>query len=165
LELHLGKQPILNKKNAYNVMIGRRRTPEIFSWVWKSSCRAKHNFFFWLLLLDRLNTRNLLARKFFNLPSYLCATLQCNQEETLVHLFWTCPFAELCWNYICPQRTLHLSVIDAFYDVNNKLNVLFSMEIIISAAWGIWIVRNNKIFKNQTPIFRVGKLYTQMSSE
>jgi hypothetical protein len=37
---------------------------------------------------------------------------------------------------------------DALYDVKNKLRMPFAMEIIIAAAWGIWIVRNNKIFKN-----------------
>jgi hypothetical protein len=124
-------------KNAYNVMIGQRHTPEIFSWIWKSACQAKHKFFLWMVLLDRLNTRNLLARKNFNLPSYTCATLQCSQEETSIHLFWECPFAMKCWYYICPQRALHLSVMDAFYDVGNKLNVPFAMEIIIAAAWGL----------------------------
>jgi hypothetical protein len=83
-------------KKAYNIMIEVRHTPEIFSWIWKSSCQAKNKFFFWLLLLDRLNTRNLLTIKNFTLPSYSCTTLQCNEEETLVHLFWTCPFVELC---------------------------------------------------------------------
>jgi thiosulfate reductase cytochrome b subunit len=42
---------------------------------------------------------------------------------------------------------------DAFYDVKNKLNVPFAMEIIILAPWVIWIVRNNKNFKNQRPSF------------
>lgn len=46
---------------------------------------------------------------------------------------------------------------DAFYDVRNKLNVPFAMEIIIAAAWGLWIVRNNKIFKNQLPTFQSWK--------
>jgi hypothetical protein len=136
----------------YNVMIARH-TPEIFSWIWKPACQVKHKFFFWMVLLDRLNRRNLLARKNFNLPSYSCATLQCSQEETLIHLFWDCTFAMKCWDYICPQITLHLSVMDAFYDVKNKLNVPFAMEIIITIVWRLWIVRNNKCFKNQVPIF------------
>jgi hypothetical protein len=111
-----------------------------------------------MVLLDGLNTRNLSARKNFNLPSYSCATLQCSQEETLIHLFWDCTFAMKCWDYICPQRTLHLSVMDAFYDVKNKLNVSFAMEIIIAAAWRIWILRNTNIFKNQLPTFQSWKV-------
>jgi hypothetical protein len=74
-------------KNAYNVMIGQRHMPEIFSWIWKSACQAKYKFFFWMVLLDRLNTRNFLARKLFNIPSYNCATLQCSQAKTLIHMF------------------------------------------------------------------------------
>uniref|UniRef100_A0A0A8ZD98 Reverse transcriptase zinc-binding domain-containing protein n=1 Tax=Arundo donax TaxID=35708 RepID=A0A0A8ZD98_ARUDO len=31
--------------------------------MWKSCAQGKHKFFFWLLLKDRLNTRNLLKRK------------------------------------------------------------------------------------------------------
>jgi hypothetical protein len=31
----------------------------------------------------------LLGRKNWHLPSYSCATLQCQNEEILVHLFWT----------------------------------------------------------------------------
>jgi hypothetical protein len=115
-------------------MIGRRHTPEIFSWIWKFACQAKHKFFFCMVLLDRLNTRNFLARKNFNLPSYNCDTLQCSHKETLIHLFWECPFATESWDYICSQRTLHLSIMDAFYDVKNKRNVPFAMEIIITAA-------------------------------
>jgi hypothetical protein len=46
---------------------------------------------------------------------------------------------------------------DAFYDIKNNLRVPFHMEIIIATAWGIWIVRNNKIFKNQLPNFQSWK--------
>jgi hypothetical protein len=46
---------------------------------------------------------------------------------------------------------------DAFYNIKTKLNVPFAMEIIISAGWGIWIIRNNKIFKNQVPNFQSWK--------
>jgi hypothetical protein len=40
---------------------------------------------------------------------------------------------------------------EAFADLKEKLNVPFLLEIIILAAWSIWIVRNNKIFKNSNP--------------
>jgi hypothetical protein len=74
-------------QKAYKALIGYQQCPPHFTWVWNSSCQAKHKFFFWLLLHDRLNTRNLLGRKKFVLTCYDCATLECRQEETLVHLF------------------------------------------------------------------------------
>jgi hypothetical protein len=81
---------------AYVAMSGFQPAPLPFLLNLETSWQAKHKFFFWLLLLDRLNTRNLLGRKNFHLPSYSCATLLCTDEETLVHLFWVCPFAEKC---------------------------------------------------------------------
>jgi hypothetical protein len=78
-----------------------------------------------------------------------------NEEETLEHLFQiTCPFANECWDSVCPQRRQrNFPLIDSIRDIKDKLQVPFSMEIIILASWSIWIVRNNKIFNNQRPRF------------
>jgi hypothetical protein len=92
-------------KKAYNSLIGYQEVQPHFGWIWNSSCQSKHKFFFWLLLHDRLNTRNLLKRKKMILPSYDCVQINCHQqEEDITHLFWKCNFSQNCWNYICPQR-------------------------------------------------------------
>jgi hypothetical protein len=98
-----------------------------------------------------LNTRNLLGRKNFSIQSYACATLNCSHEETLHHLFVTCPFASACWDVICPNRTKDLSILETFSDLRDRLHIPFFMEVIILAAWSIWIIRNNKIFNNENP--------------
>jgi hypothetical protein len=134
-------------------MIGFTPTPNIFTSIWESSCQAKHKFFFWLLLHDRLNTRNLLRRKNFLLQSYNCVVRNCNTEETRVHLFWACPFADQCWNFVCPQRNKRLSILEALEEMKTKINLPFAMDIIMLAAWGIWIVRNNKILKDHNAPF------------
>ena len=90
--------------------------------------------------------------------SYSCATLNCSEEETLSHLFWSYPFADQCWNYICLQRNTNLSVFEAIDDMKKKIQKPFAMEIIILAAWSIWIIRNNKVFKNQHPSFQSWKI-------
>jgi hypothetical protein len=46
-----------------------------------------------------------------------------------------------------------LSVLEAFEDMIIKLKLPFAMEIIELAAWGIWIVKNNKIFQDQNVNF------------
>jgi hypothetical protein len=114
------------------------------------------------LLHDRLNTRNLLGRKNFHLPSYSCATLPCVAEETLIHLFWTCPFAQYYWDFICPSRERNLSIMESIEDLKNKIGLPFGMDIIIVATWSLWIVRNNKIFHNRSPSFSSWKaIYLQ----
>jgi hypothetical protein len=49
----------------------------------------------------------------------------CKVEETLVHLFWNCSFAQKFWDYVCPQRASNLSVLEAFSDIKEKLNLPF----------------------------------------
>jgi hypothetical protein len=50
-------------RKAYLQIIGINNASPIFKWMWKSCLRGKHKFFFWLLLHDRLNTRELLKKK------------------------------------------------------------------------------------------------------
>ena len=138
-------------KKAYSAMIGYSPSPPHFSWVWASSCQNKHKFFFWLLLLDRLNTRNLLKRKQFILPDYNCVTSNCYLEESVNHLFWECPFANKCWDHIYRNRTANLTGLEAISDIKEKLHLPFAMEIIIMTTWGIWICRNEKIFNDNRP--------------
>ena len=58
---------------AYKVLIGYKTTPPHFSWIWKSSCQPKHKIFFWQLLHDRVNTRNMLQMRSMHLQDYSCA--------------------------------------------------------------------------------------------
>lgn len=37
----------------------------IFKWIWKSPCLPKHKLFFWLMIQDKINTRDMLTRKNF----------------------------------------------------------------------------------------------------
>jgi hypothetical protein len=90
--------------------------------------------------------------------SYNCATLGCQQEEIVLHLFWECPFAVRCWDYICPHRTQGLNVVESISIIKTNLNLPFNMEIIVLAAWSIWILRNEKIFNNIQSFFRTWKV-------
>ena len=48
---------------AYKEIIGQRIVHPLFHAIWKSKCQMKHKVFFWLLLRDRLSTRDLLRRR------------------------------------------------------------------------------------------------------
>ena len=57
--------------------------------------------FVWLLLVDRLNTRNLLQRRHWNVTDdthcELCVT---RAYEDRFHLFFTCNFSQRIWTYL-----------------------------------------------------------------
>jgi hypothetical protein len=60
------------------------------------------------------------------------------------------------------HRERRVSVLKAFEDMRTKIKLSFAMEILILAAWGIWIVRNNKVFKDQNANFNSWKeIYNQ----
>jgi hypothetical protein len=64
---------------------------------------GKHKFFFWLLLRDRLNTREMLRRKNMELDDYSCVLCRQNAEECLFHLFFECHFSKWCWPFVKVQ--------------------------------------------------------------
>jgi hypothetical protein len=52
-----------NSSKEYKILQGHSEASPLFSWLWASSNLGKHKFFFWLLIRDRLSTRNMLRRK------------------------------------------------------------------------------------------------------
>ena len=81
-------------KKAYVHLSGYRSVHPAFKWLWDSSCQNKHKVFFWLLLVDRLSTREILRRKSMHLPSYNCVLCHFGIEELLAHLFLFCDFSK-----------------------------------------------------------------------
>ena len=135
----------------YQHLSGFQPVPPYLNWLWACTCQRRHKVFFWLLLKDRLNTRNLLRRKNCPLEDYTCILCDQGREETSQHLFWNCPFAQQCWKLICPHHSPLTSTSQAVLHLKAKINQSFSMEIIVLTTWAIWITRNNYIFKQQNP--------------
>ena len=58
----------------------------------------RHKVFAWLMLLDRINTRDLLQRRHFNVgEDHNCPLCEHAILETNNHLLYECPFAIRCW--------------------------------------------------------------------
>jgi hypothetical protein len=62
--------------------------PPVFKWIWKSACMMNTKVFAWLLLNDRLNTKDLLVRRNWKVAEdnfcKLCPTMT---YEDRLHLF------------------------------------------------------------------------------
>jgi hypothetical protein len=46
--------------------------------------------FFWVLQKDRLSTKDLLRRRYMNLPGYHCVLSNIGSDESIEHLFINC---------------------------------------------------------------------------
>jgi len=122
--------PYFSSSKAYKHLTGHRVTHVAFKWLWKSACQNKHKVFFWLLLNDKLSTRELLKRRNMVLLFYFCVCSNQYVDETLTHVFIHYNFAQLCWSTI----GLVVGQDDAFTTLENlkvQLGVPFFMDIII----------------------------------
>jgi hypothetical protein len=137
---------------AYKSLVGSRPTHLAFLWIWSSKCQMKHKVFFWLLLKDRLSTRDLLQRQLVELDSYTCDLCIRRKSETVAHLFFRCNFAKACWSSIGASVVTSRPVFQILRLIKDKLAVPFSMEIIILMTWAIWTTRNAWIFNNIDPL-------------
>jgi len=144
-------------KRAYKHLKGHQVIHPIYKWLWKSACQNKHKVFFWLLIKDRLSTRELLRRKHMILPDYNCVLCAGTTDETLRHLFLDCPFANQCWNWINVQIDHQLDPFQIIQSLKAQLQVPFFMEIIIIMCWVIWKARNDWIFRQMAPSLAFSK--------
>jgi hypothetical protein len=135
-------------KKAYTMLRERTNASPIFTWLWSSHNLGKHKFFFWLLVRDRLPTRNLLRRKNMNLDSYVCPLCNMGCEETCFHLFFECPFSLQCWNFLNIHWNLGIPALDMLVEARQNFGSIIFRELIITAAWCIWLLRNRVVFDN-----------------
>ena len=123
-----------------------------YKWIWKLGSTMKIKVFGWLLLSDRLNTRNMLKRRHYNIGTdFGCLLCTACQDETMEHLFFECTFSLACWNEL--QIMGHAA--DNRLDWVDKAKASWSqplfMEIFLLASWSIWKERNNKHFRGVLP--------------
>ena len=131
----------------YKELIAGELSPPIFKQIWKCATMLRYKIFFWLLLHDRVNSRNLLHRKSFYLPSYECVLCHTHTMETSMHLLWDCDFALNSWSSILGQRYRGISVFDEVSLSIQALSTPIAMEVIIMGCWNIWMQRNGVILK------------------
>jgi len=145
-------------KKAYRYLSGHNTTHQAFNWLWESSCQAKHKVFFWLVMKNRISTRELLKRKGMMLPDYSCVLCGNSAEESLSHLLLHCPFAEQCWGIINIQINFNLDPFQQIVSFRDQLAVPFFMEIITLMAWTIWKARNDLIFRAVNPTIQLASI-------
>ena len=76
------------------------KDPAVIS-IWRSKSLPKLRVFDWLLLMDRLNTKDMMIRRHWHVEGgSACVLCSSAQLETRDHLFFSCPFTRQCWDSI-----------------------------------------------------------------
>ena len=124
----------------------------IFKSLWRSHCIMRIKVFGWLLFHDRLNTRNMLKQRHYDIgDDHSCLLCGGPDEATGAHMRFTCPFSQACWSQlgiVWPRFDCRLHVLQTTKD--SWSGPLF-LDIFLVAAWSLWKERNNKHFRRVDP--------------
>lgn len=123
--------------------------------VWKSKCVIKHKVFAWLLVVDRLNTRNMLKHRNYTINSgWNCLLCPSPPKEYLDHLFFSCSFSRDCWDDLGIHWRMNLPLMDRLLHAKStwRRGLFWEIFVLDLAAWTLWKVRNAKLFENILPL-------------
>ena len=128
--------------------------PKSFSWIWESRCTMNYKVFAWLLLRDRLNMKDMLKRRHWNVAQDdFCVLCPLRAYEDRQHLFFTCNFSQRVWNYLQIQWIVNDNIQVVLAHARRSFGHVFAMEVIMVACRHIWLQRNSKVFRNERPTF------------
>jgi hypothetical protein len=112
----------------------------------------KHKVFAWLMLVDRINTRDMLKRRNFNIGlNHSCMTCDTGVTETRNHLFFMCSFGASCWAKIGITWDGDLHLENMISEAKRIWSKPLFTEVLILGAWNIWKVRNRACFEGEEP--------------
>jgi hypothetical protein len=91
----------MQQTNSTNIFIGTSKFWGFINGFWKSCCIMRIKVFGWLVLRDRINTRDMLQRRHWKVTEdthcELCAS-RCYEDR--IHLFFECIFSQRIWTYL-----------------------------------------------------------------
>ena len=84
-------------QRLYKLVLANTYAHLAFGWIWKAKCTPRIKFFAWLVLVDRLNTKDMLRRRHCNIQDDdLCVLCPLRVVEDLDHLLFFCTFSRRC---------------------------------------------------------------------
>jgi hypothetical protein len=121
--------------------------------LWKAKCTLRIKFFCWLVLSDRLNTRNMIKRRHFQLNSgYNCLMCASPLEETIEHMIFHCPFSITCWQELQMTWDADGDRLHIRSRGRSRWRKPLFMELFMITSWNIWKERNKTLFDGVDPI-------------
>jgi hypothetical protein len=121
-------------------------------YIWKIKVPLKIRIFMWFLHKKVILTKDNLLKRNWQGSSKCCF---CDQDETIQHLFFTCPFATILWRIIHMTFNIHApsNVTNLFGNWLNGVSIKDKGHIrvgVCALLWAIWNIRNDFIFNKKS---------------
>jgi len=149
------KSGSFSAKGFYTIMHSHMPTIMPCKWLWKSRCTMKIKVFGWLLFFDRLNTKDMLVRRHCRSQAEdnLCVLCNAYVHEDRFHLFFQCNFSSRVWNYLQIDWSQGSNIQECVAHARSSFSQKIFFEVMLTAAWNIWILRNGRIFRGEQARF------------
>jgi hypothetical protein len=119
-------------KKFYDHIHAHLVMPKVYTWLWKSCCVMKTKVFAWLLLVDRLNTIDLLRRRHCNVSEDpTCVLCPSRVYEDRIHLFFHCNFSARIWTYLQIEWQQHDDLQVVLSDAKRSFGYPFSRRSLL----------------------------------
>jgi hypothetical protein len=133
--LIIPNQPIMNNK-----------------YIWKMKIPLKTKVFAWYLRRGVILTKDNLAKRNWH---GCTKCVFCHEQETIKHLFFSCPVARSIWSIIQIGSTLYppRSIANIFGNWLNGVDARYKTLIRVGAiavVWSLWLCRNDKVFNDKS---------------
>jgi len=130
----------------------------LVSTVWKKLAPPKVEFFMWLALLGRLNTKQRLYAKGLLQEDQITCQLCSLQPESLDHILLLCPYSQNVWTVLAAELGHALTIAVSFREHYEKwmdkpwrreLSKKIWRATFFAIAWNIWMTRNEVVFQSK----------------
>jgi hypothetical protein len=89
---------------------------KVYKWIWKSRCLLRIKVFAWLLISDRLNTKDMIQRRHWKVTEvYHCSLCPTGIREDWMHLFFDCQFSRRIWAYLQVDWSVGQTIEEKFF--------------------------------------------------
>jgi hypothetical protein len=85
----------LSTKKAYRALIGEHATHQTIKGTWKTCSILRQKFFAWLMLQERLNSKDIIRNKNFYVEFMHCILCDTCPEKNILHMFFECSFSRM----------------------------------------------------------------------
>ena len=131
-------------------------TDDNFNWireVWRHKCSPKLRLFLWSIINNALPLGENLQKR-----GILSATncTKCNEQETKMHIFFTCPFAMEVWKSIPLRNAVHIAAGMDFKEALLRFKDAVCLpptgivgSILPWVLWSLWTSRNALLFDSK----------------
>ena len=126
----------------------------LLNWIWSSSCTMKIKVFAWMMIMDRLNTKDMVERRHWHIEDgTTCVLCHLQVREDMDHLFFNCLFSQRVCNFLQIDWSQGNTMTEIVVNARRDFNKPFFAEVVFTACWNIWLIRNAKVVTHIRPSF------------